>query len=168
MFKTSLAGAIAGIVLAGSLGLGGCRAVHHLHITHEAVHLHHWKNGRYAYQDTNGGWWWIMYPDGTARMDGGLISQGSWVRGGAPSAGDLAESDVVDAVISVADGGAPMTEAQASAAEAESGGGMSESSAGPSESSPSVDSSASSSSSSSSSSSDSGGGGGDGGGSSGE
>jgi hypothetical protein len=161
MFKTSLAGALAGIVLAGSLGLGGCRVVHRPHIVHEAVHLHHWKNGRYAYEDGNGGWWWIVYSNGTARMDGGTISQGSWVRGGAPSAIDLAESDVVDAVISVADSGQPMSEAQASAAEAE-GGGMSESSAGPSESSPSVDSGASSSSSSDS------GGGGDGGGSSGE
>lgn len=165
MFKPSLVGALAGIVLAGSLGLGGCRVVHRPHIVHESVHLHHWKNGRYAYEDSNGGWWWIVYSNGTARMDGGLVSQGSWVRGGAPSAIDLAESDVVEAVISVADGGQPMSEAQASAAEAE-GGGMSESSAGPSESSPSVDSGAASSSSSSSS--DGGGGGGDGGGSSGE
>lgn len=142
-----------------AFGISACRgpAPRH-HLRHEQIAAHHWSDGRYAYQDNSGIWWWYVYSNGSTMRDGGsLTDSGSWARGAAPT--DLAASEEVNASVTTLDGGsAPMSEAQATAEAQAEGGGISEASAGPSDASPSVGGGGESSSGG-----DSGGGGGDGG-----
>lgn len=166
MKRALLAGALAGLLVGGSLGLAACQDPAPRHKVVRAKHtVHKMSDGRYAFQGDNGLWYWYVYStSGTPRLDDGtLATPGSWTVGGAPDTDDLMSGVDVDIDIPTLDGGAPISESQAASVEAsaEAGGGMSEASAGPTDSSPSVDSSVDSGASSGG---DSGGGGGDGGG----
>lgn len=164
MLKSVLAGACAGLILTGGLGLSACQPIRHrARVHHEAVKVHHMPKGRYAYQDGSGAWYWWVYADTrlAESKTETLSNPGSWVRGDAPSATALAEEiDTVDITVAENAAGSPISEAEASAEAAAEGGGDSTSSAGPSADSPAT----SSDSGGGGGGGDSGGGGGDGGG----
>jgi hypothetical protein len=150
-----------------ALGISACQPKHGARhrLTHAQIVAHHWRDGRYAYQDQSGTWWLYVYADGSQSRTGGSLSDaGSWARGTTPL--DLDDSVEVEATVTVVDGGSsPLSDSQATAeAQAEAGGGGSEASAGPSDASPSVGGGGESGGGGG----DSGGGGGDGGGGSGD
>lgn len=178
-----------------ALVLTGCdRPVQHK--PHKPLQLvvvatHHFKDGRYAYQDTSGVWWWFIYSENSSPIPpresreyydtSSGPQRGGWGLGGAPSAADLSTAEDRTVAVSETESGIPMTEDEAQA-EADgapnapsSAGGDSVSVAGPSAGQPSVpaetqssppgESAPSSGESGASSGGDSGGGGGgDGGG----
>lgn len=137
--KRLAAGVAACSLLVASLGLQAC----HQHAPapdREAVKAHHMSNGRYAFQDSNGYWWWYVY---NTQATGSLSSPGGWARGSAPSVVDLeSEIDTPAITIAINESGTPsevLSEASVqTAAPAEAGGGTSASYAAPTESSPSV------------------------------
>jgi hypothetical protein len=146
---------LTGLALVTLISISACQKVERRHhnLQRQSVAVRHWSDGRYAYQDDSGVWWWYVYSanGATTRADGSLTMPGIWSQGRAPTDIDLADSATVNESI-VTDNGAPTSaDENVASSEAEAGGGGSEASAGPSDSSPSV-------------SSDSGGGGGDSGG----
>lgn len=172
MKRAILVGAFAGLLVGGALGLAACQDPAPRHKIVRIKHtVHKMSDGRYAFQNDSGQWFWFVYSGtGSSRLDGGTLAMpGSWTVGGAPDGLDLSSAADLDIDIPTLDGasGAPISESQVASVEAsvEAGGGMSEASAGPTDSSPSVDSSVDSGSSGGDSGSsgggDSGGGGGD-------
>ncbi len=173
------------LILSLVLALTGCSERRHARRTHatKTVAVHHLPDGRYAYQDDNGTFWFYMYMSQSSHTETYYVSSaanalprgGGWVSANSPSVTPAAvqsaekafnepETEVVQESVEVNPAGEPMSLSEAVENAAYDGTDAHADGMSDSDSSSSSSDSSSSSSDSGSSSSDSGSSGGDGGG----
>ncbi len=104
-----------------ALSLAGCEApAPRQHVQRSVETVYHLDDGRYAYEDDAGIWWFYLMTanqTSTTPTSSFIPAGGSWSQGTKPTQAELDEAEASEAEIAESPDGEPMTEAEAEAAD---------------------------------------------------